>query len=302
LANEAKRRFTAVEVDEVSLVGSPANEVPFHVIKNKQAEDPTMNASAKAQGDTEKVTLAHTTDASEDIVSKCLSSVDKIIGNVVALAKSSGAAPATTVEDTDVEKNLTAVSEVLAANGVTGDALKAALSGLEKAFPDFLKKPKGAKAKADAEEEKNAKTKKSADEEEGSAATDLVAMLSKAARLTPSRMEKLSQAADLLKLVIEGVGHGESPDTKAPKGSVPASGIQSQVAKGDEDGVTAVAKSLENVTTQVADGFQKITATLKSLTDRLEAVETAKPASDSASGNSTDTKTTKSKSLFAGVV
>jgi hypothetical protein len=31
-------------------------------------------------------------------------------------------------------------------------------------------------------------------------------------------------------------------------------------------------------------------------------VETAKPASDSASGNSTDTKTTKSKSLFAGVV
>jgi hypothetical protein len=298
MANKAERRFFHLEVDEVSLVGSPANEVPFHVIK-KQPEDPTMNAAQK--DGTETVVLAHKSEAPESAIAKSLQSVESMLSSVISLAKAATTpAPAALTEEEEVEKGaLSEATAILTKAGVTGDALTSALAGFKKALPAFLKKP-GAKKDEEDEEEKK-KTKKSAAEAESDSVANVVEHLAKAARFTPARLEKLAQAAELLKLVMEGVATGQSPDTKAPKGTSPASGIQSQVAKSDDD-MTAVSKALESITTSMATSLTEVTKALTALGARVDAVESAKPASDSASAAGTDTKTTKSASIFRGVV
>lgn len=284
---DAQRRFVDLEVDEVSLVGSPANEVPFLVTKSKRkVEDPSMVAKAEKQTeDSQTVQVEQSSEASAEVVRKCLASVESIVKNVVSIQKGEAQEPAE--EALDITKGVT-VAQLLAKSGMDGDTLKSALSALNKAGVDITKTLSAPADTAKAE------TPKAQSSEE---LMDMFSsVIQKAARLTPARVKQLQDAQELLKLVLEGVSVGESPKTKTPDGQNPGSGIQTQLAKSAEPS-EVVTKSLEAVTT----GLAQITTVLKGLSDRIETIEKAKPPSSSDGVTTTDTKKAKT-SLFAGVI
>lgn len=281
---DAQRRFIDLEVDEVSLVGSPANEVPFLVTKSKRKPEESMVAKAEKTEDSQTVQVEQTSEASAEVVRKCLQSVENIVKNVITMKGEESPA----VEPIDVTKGVT-VSDLLTKAGMEGDVLKSALSALTKAGVDTTKT---LSAPAPVETQKAEAPKAQTSED----AMEIFAqVIQKAARLTPARVKQLQDAQELLKLVLEGVSVGESPKTKTPEGQNPGSGIQTQLAKAAEP--TEVTKSLTSIT----EGMTQISTVLKGLSDRMELIEKAKPASSSDT-TTTDTKKAKGASLFAGVI
>jgi hypothetical protein len=284
---DPQRRFIDLEVDEVSLVGSPANEVPFLVTKSKRKpEDSSMVAKAEKTEDSQTVQVEQTSEASAEVVRKCLKSVENIVKNVITMKGEE--LPA--VESIDVTKGIT-VSDLLTKAGMEGDVLKSALGALAKAGVDTTKM---LSAPAAVETTKAVETPKAQTSED--VMEVFAQVIQKAARLTPARVKQLQDAQELLKLVLEGVSVGESPKTKTPDGQNPGSGIQTQLAKAAEP--TEVTKSLVAIT----EGMTQISTVLKGLSERMESLEKAKPASSSDAPNTTDTKKAKGASLFAGVI
>lgn len=291
MPKEAKRRFQAVDVEEISLVGTPANETPFYVVKNKKTENPDMAAKA-TNGGTETVSLA-SAPPSDDAVAKCLASVSSIVNNVALLAKGQPAQTQTETtkgEEKSNEAETDPTVALLTKAGLTKEAAASTVETLKKAGI----------ALSSVVTQTTTKSEKTEEESENELAELVAGSISKAARFTPARMSQLKNAYEALKLVIEGVEQGAAPATKTPKGTSPGSGIGSQIAKGEDGG------SLVAAVTQLAEAVQKSmeinTTKTKELADRLEAIEKAKPASDSEGSGTTEEKTTKSKSLFAGLV
>ncbi len=283
MSKDAKRRFHDLEVNEVSLVGSPANETPFYVIKNKQKNGETnMVATASKQGGSETILLSDSApNGADEVISKCMASVASIVGKVAEVAKGA-AKPEATPESAEVTDPTEAA---LIKAGVSAEVAKATAAVFAKA--NLTLTPGDVKKSAE-------EATPAVDPSEAFAQTVL-----KAARLTPSRIAQLSQAADLIKLALEGVEQGTSPATKPPKGTVPGSGIGSQIAKGEE---TELSKMIQGLTEAITKGFDAVGTNVKALNERVESIEKAKPAGDSEGSGTTDSKTPVQKSIFSGVV
>lgn len=329
MPKDAKRRFVGLDTQEVSLVDSPANEVEFLVVKN-DTEDQRMSATAKKQREAEG---GDDNDESSD-VSKALAHVDGIVAKITQLV-TKGERPAAPAEggddsddddsetkETDTEKAAKSLKSVLAKCGMDATMSKTVYASLKAAgfdlsskasaekgaFPFPPKKPKG-KAGADDEEdddEKPAKTKKSVELVDEADAPLTMAMLAtavqKAAAFTPARIKALTDAQEILKLVLEAVTPGTSPDSKVP--AVSSHGNQSGI-----DDLTKPNTKPSVPTMKSADSDHEVVKLIKSLAgavdglvDRVQAIEKARPGSNSvADEGGTDSNVQKS-SMWKGVL
>src|SRR4029079_13241405 len=106
MGRDAKKRFIDLHVCEVSLVDSPANEVPFHVVKQKRKpEDLDMVAKASS-AEAATVQVEHDSDAPADTIRRVLKSVENIVKSATGVRVMEPEKTAT--ESVDISKGATA--------------------------------------------------------------------------------------------------------------------------------------------------------------------------------------------------
>jgi len=316
MPKEAKRRFVGLETDEVSLVDAPANEVEFLVVKNQ--EDPSMSATATKK-EAVRVPLEVIEGEGGDAVAKALEHVSGIVDKISSLvntrketkAPKEGDEPTEggdgdDAEDGDTEETPTekaaSLKSVLEKCGVdTAMAKKVAAAMKAAGFAAGL--PSGKKPKP-GEEDASMKTKKSTEGDETEEPLTMAALataVQKAAAFTPQRIKALQNAQDILKLVLEAVTPGTSPDST----------VEPVQTHGNPSSVTELTnpKKKPTVPTMKSEEGDKVVELLKSLStavgglvDRVEAIEKARPASNSLGEGGTDTNTKKSGSIWSGVL
>lgn len=307
MPQNAKRRFVGLDVEEVSLVDSPANQVEFLVTKSTEDEEMSENGGAS---ETERV-MTETLVADDAAVTKALEQVSKIVDKIEQIAKGSqqpvpetpsaetseeNVAEVTTDEaEVDVEKSVETLLKTL---GFEGDAFEAAKKKLEKAGfknPGF----KGMKAPL-------AKTQKAESIEDTDGAVPLtlesfVDAVSKAKAFTPARVEKLLKLQEIVKELIESIGVGQSPNTNVP--TVQTHPNNSQVRPTGTSEPLRVAKSeLEGLTEAITKSLEPLVETVKSLSGRVEAIEKARPAGNALPENETDTNVKKNANFWSGIL
>jgi hypothetical protein len=325
-----------LDVDETSLVDSPANESEFLVLKN--TEDSEMGAEAAAKTESTETTEAERIQVEVpeggEQVAKALEHVNAIVDNVAKMAAGNGnseenkpdtdpaPAPEGGDEDGDAEptdEEVQKANEAAARKAAKAAFAKAGLKGedLDKAVNTLMEKAGFGKlpfpgAKPFGKGGKTKKTEKSATEQhaedwngETSLTMDgLAEAVNKAKAFTPARIAKLAEAMEILKLVIESVQPNMSPKTR-PSGSTQfgASGIsdlsagaKKPVVKSEEDAITEGFK-------EVAKAIESIGGSVGKLNERIESIEKARAPSNSVEEDGgTDTKTAKSDGLWSGVL
>lgn len=318
---EAKRRFVGLNTEEVSLVDTPANEVEFLVVKN--TEDPSMGATAKVEKEVVPVELDATAD---DNVTKALAHVSGIVDKIAGLVNTKKEAKAPSGEEpsndstedaadegetetetettetgeteaADVSKGGTSMKSVLQACGMDKAMIKTVMAKMKAAGFMAGDAPAGKPPQGGAQ--KTSKAAKTGDDAPFTM-LDFAAAVQKAAAFTPARIEALKQVQETLKLMLEAVAPGSAPDANVPK--VQSHGNASAVA------TLTTPNTKPNVPTMKSS--DELVETLKALGDglatvstRLEAIEKARPASNSADPEgATDTGTKKNTSLWSGVL
>jgi len=286
-----KRRFEDLQVNEVSLVDSPAIEVEFLVTKNHTEDSMPKDDETTSETETTKTTVP-VTQAAEgpaEAVQKALSHVKDIVSDVTKAL--SGNKEAATPAPAASEKP---------AEPAAGGAEKTEVAKTEpKTEPKEGEKP----ATEDKAVVEGLVTK---------ALDSFTATIEtlKAARMTAGRMEKIKSAIDALKMVIEGIGEGESPDTKTPTDAKLESGIKpstpepvikaADLAKVVEDVTKAV---VDRVTVALKEIDTNVTKAIDGVKGRVEAIEKARPA-PTGDGDGDTAKVTKSQggSFWGGLV
>lgn len=316
MPKQAKRRFVGLNTEEVSLVDSPANEVDFLVIKNQ--EKPRMAGQAQ-----EKATLAiDVEDDGDTNVVKALEHVNSIvskIGGIVGTKKESKPpAEGDKKDDDDSEDNdgdtegtetAKSLEDVFAGlDAATAKTLKASLKKAGFPFPPKPGKGKGkGKASADDDDEDDEKkTKKSAAADESDAPltlAGLVGVVQKAAAFTPARVKALQDAQEILKIVLEAVAPGKSPNANVPvvesHGNVATTDTLTKPNK--KPTITGTLKSSDEP--EVVELIKSLSGAVGTLLTRVEAIEKGRPASNSVGDDGPpDTTTQKSKSIWSGVL
>lgn len=213
--------------------------------------------------------------------------------------------------DTDAAADTTkSMKSVLEKCGLDPTVMKTVMSKLKAAgfsggAPPFAKKPKAGEDDAEGDDKKK-KTKKAATADDAADApltmASLASAVQKAAAFTPARIKSLQEAHEILKIVLEAVTPGTSPDNKTP--AVQTHGNPSSVTE-----LTNPNKK-PSVPTMKSEGGDELVSTLKNLATsvegllgRVEAIEKARPASNSVdSDGATDTNAKKSRSLWGGVL
>jgi hypothetical protein len=309
LPAQPKRRFLKLNVGEVSLVDSPANEVEFLVTKN--LEDQVMG---EQQETAERVVVEQ--PAGESDVASVLKHVNAIVENIAnvvvkttkaspaAIAAATGAGDeeseeahdAEVVDDADVEKSSFAAMMKAAGVKMTPEQMeKLKASGFDPAqkFPT-AKKPaeKTTKAKATTDAEAFAETALTIE--------GLSSMISKAKKFTPGRIEKLKGAVEALKGLLEEID-------SIPQGTNPGvspGGSTSFGASGIKESMTS--KSVASDEPSMSDVLKAVTGlaeTVKGLAGKVETIEKARPASASLEAEGGTEKTVKkSASLWGGIL
>lgn len=206
-------------------------------------------------------------------------------------------------EPTEADTAKASMKAVLEKCGMDAAMVKTVVSKLKAAgfsggAPPFGKKPKGKE-----EDDTADKTSKNVDDANAPLTmATLASAVSKAAAFTPARIKALQDAQDILKLVLEAVAPGTSPDSKVPV-------VQTH---GNPSSVSDLTKpnTKPSVPTMKSEGGDELVTTLKSLADavgglltRVEVIEKTRPASNSADPEgATDTGAKKSRSIWGGVL
>lgn len=276
-----KRRFVDLQVDEVSLVDTPANEIPFLVTKNHTEDDDMTVKSAPATEEqttkgAEAVPVTQTETAAPEAVQKALDAVNSIVAKVASLVEKAAPAAPAAAGDKPAEEKPTEKAAEKPAEAAPATAA-AAVATVTKSAEELM--------------------------------VELSETIQKGARLTPARVEQIKQAIDTLKLVIEGVAQGTSPSTNTPQAANVPSGIQSQlganekpvIKAGDVDvaeGFAKLTKAIEGLT----ESLTKSVETQKALEQRVEQIEKAKPAPSGEGEQGTNTTTKKSTGMWTGIL
>lgn len=299
---EAKRRFLALKVDEVSLVDSPANEQEFIVLKRLEPEENTMGEAAKnetvttvATATPEAATAAEgkETKQQQEVVAVEVSKADtnaQVLAKLEQFTEVIAKLATGKTEDAEVEKAKKAKADKekeetmrkkLGDAGLKGVALQKALD----AYLDEEGVTKSAEAPAEVDTEDAATTK---------TLEALVDVIQKAKSFTPKREEKMKTLlADLKKLMDD---MSNTPATQAPSNNLP-SGLSAG------SGLSDVKKSLDELIATMKNQSESQVATTKALTERLETIEKARMPSQATPTEVTATKTEDvKKGLWAGVL
>lgn len=202
-------------------------------------------------------------------------------------------------EPTETDTAKASMKAVLEKCGMDAAMVKTAMSKLKAAgfsggAPPFGKKPK-------AEDDNADKTSKNADDVSAPLTmATLASAVTKAAAFTPARIKALQDAQDILKLVLEAVAPGTSPDSKVPV-------VQTH---GNPSSVSDLTKPNTKPSVPTMKSGDELVTTLKSLADavgglltRVEVIEKTRVASNSADPDgATDTGAKKSRSIWGGVL
>lgn len=301
MPTQPKRRFLKLNVGEVSLVDSPANEKEFLVTKNLEE-----NVMGEQQANAAERVEIEAAAGSESTVSDVLKHVSTIVENIAKAVKAeqpAASAPAIAAatavetdseEDAEVEKSLTEALKAMGIEPTAEQLAKAKKAGFK--FPT-AKKPL----------EKETK-KASTPEGEAIAETALTieglsTLISKAKKFTPGRIEKLKGAVEALKGLLEeidSVPQGTNPGV-SPSGSTSfgPSGVKSLVAGENVD----TSKSNEPTMADVLKAVNGLAEVVKGLGAEVESVKKARPASESLEGKGgTDTEVKKSAGMWSGIL
>jgi len=313
LSNQLKQRFLSLDVDEISVVDTPAVEVEFLVAKRLEeepmetAEETVTETNNESQPEVVSVESESTHDDAE--VTKALAHVASMVENVakaagVKLAPETQAATEEASEDEETEEQATEKAakgmggmrdmymKQLKGAGIKGDALKTAMEKFDKQFKPFQP---GASTqppvKKNAEPETPQPTAEELAEQQTLKALEgLEAAIQKAKRFTPAREAALKQALETLKALYE--------DMKAvPQGASPATTVPGNTSFGSS-GVQALTKSIEQLTQTVSKSVEG----QAELAQRVEAIEKSRTPSQSIEDEGgTETQETK-KSFWSGVL
>lgn len=289
MSNEAKQRFLALDVAEVSVVDTPAVEVEFLVVKRKQEQEMSQEAPQATAPATNAPVLVPTTTTVET-TKATENAMSQVIELVSQIAKAAGVQPVDeevveAAADENVEKAKKGLGAVrksyrtaLKASNVTGDAYKAAM----KAFDDSHKTEETTTTKA-AEPAVDATT---------TALGDLEMAISKAKMFTPERQLAMAQALATLKGVLEemtSIPQGTNPKTNTPAMSTsPFTGV-------------AVAKALEDMTTVISKALEDQAKLLVDTAKRVETIEKTRQPGNALTTEQTEKPVAKKASLWSGV-
>jgi len=310
LPTQPKRRFLKLNVGEVSLVDSPANEKEFLVTKNLE-ENVMGEQQANAA---ERVEIEQAAGGESDVAS-VLKHVSTIVENIAkavkaengqasapAIAAATGTPAATeSEEDEDVEKSLTEALKAMGIEPTAEQLAKAKKAGFDPAqkFPT-AKKPLEKETKKAAA----APTEAEAVAETVLTIEGLSSLITKAKKFTPGRIEKLKGAVEALKGLLEeidSVPQGTNPGV-SPSGTTTfgASGIKGSLTAGDN---VDTSKAKEPTMADVLKAVNGLAEVVKGLGGEVESIKKARPASESLEGKGgTDTETKKSAGLWSGLL
>lgn len=273
-----------------------------------------MGAQAATQNDDAVRVPVEVSDG--EAVAKAMEHVNGIVDKITSLVTTKSAEPTGDADDDATDDNTASdddaatidtskatVKGVLAAMGLKGKAMKEAMAKLKKAgFDPDMAFPSA-----------KAPITKSADD--GDAGDDDVVMsdddqpltigaVRKAAAFTPTRVKQIQEAAETLKLILEAIGVGKVPATRTP-------GVENHSNPSNVNNL-ASPKRKPVMKSADGDGGEDLATVLKSLGDalgkmdeRLEAIEKARPGSNSVEddADTTDTDSTPvEKSIWGGVL
>jgi hypothetical protein len=289
-----------LKVDEVSLVDLPANESDFVVVKSQAAQEEEImsgkNATAETENNTERVPV-EVPDSSDPNVAKALEHVSNIVESITKSLQTPAAKPAETVEETDKAKNKKGggysmrdmvktllpkasedeISKHLETLKKSGLDVEAVLAATTKAVETAPAAPAPA---APTREE---------------VLSDFIDAVSKAKSFTPERIDALKQMMETLKLMLQEVAPGASPNTSTPPLKVsPSSGIQDLMAN---KSLEPLVKALEGL----KEAVEKSNAKVEGLEKEVTAIKSAKPAPASEQDDSAAPKPVK-KGFWGGVL
>lgn len=303
MPKKATRRFVGLDTEEVSLVDAPANEVEFLVTKNQ--EDRMVQAAQTNASGAERVPVEV---GDGEAVAKAMEHVNGIVANIMEMVTQKSAATEskeeastegdeTPEEEVDTEKG--SIKSILAAMGMKGDAMKTAMEKLKKAGFDPNMKFPNAKAPVSKAAEGEEEQTEDDDQVNLDSVPLTIGAIQKAAAFTPTRVSQLQSAVETLKLVLEAIGVGQVPKTRTP-------GVETH---GNPSSTRGLAGAEKKPVMKAADG--DLAAVLKSLGDavgglseRLEAIEKTRTASNSVEddADNTDTDTKTQKSMWSGLL
>lgn len=319
MGNEAKQRFLELDVGEISLVDSPANEQEFIVVKRLTKEDgdmaentevkksdagvsePLANNSApeKVQVEVEKAT--------NDAVEKAMAQVTELVDNIAKAANAHTHAVSKNDEgtsddnnpDTDVEKGKKPdmrgmYKAQLEKAGVKGESLEKAMTEFDKALGGF--KPGKDTQPPVKKNNDDADGIEGADVETQKALVALEKAIQKAKAFTPKREAALKAAIETLTGLMKELMPKDIPQNTSPATTVPESPKYGESSVVD---LTKMMGELKEVLTSKLSEVQDVT---KGLTERLETIEKTRNPSTSVEGEGgTDTNEVK-KSFWANVL
>lgn len=284
MANEAKQRFVELEVGEVSIVDSPANEKEFAVIKNLNEEVGDMAddnvkknmdeaSEGESQQDTPEKVSVEVDKATDAAVAKAMEQVTEMIGTIskaVGAATEKGGEPET--KPKGVEKS------------EKQDGEKSTKEAGDAEVQKDVENADGQETSDDTSEDSVEKT-----------LTALAQAVEKAKRFTPKREAALKAALAQLTTLAKELGVTEIPVGASPPVSTPKGAMFGASS-------TGVSKALEELTTKLNEALAGVQETTKGLTERVEKMEgTRMPSKSVDDEGGTDTQKTE-KSFWAGVL
>lgn len=195
-------------------------------------------------------------------------------------------------ESADVTKSL---KTILQACGLNKSQMATAMAKLKAAGFMAGDMPAGKPPKNGAQ-----KTTKASDGDAPFTMANFAEAVTKAAAFTPARIEQLKQMQETLKLMLEAVTPGTSPDSTVPQVQTHSNpSAVSNLTKPNTKPSVPTMKSSDEVVTLI----KSLAGAVDGLVDRVAAIEKARPASNSADAEgATDTNTEKSTSLWRGVL
>ncbi len=307
MPTQAKRRFLKLNVGEVSLVDSPANEVEFLVTKN--LEENVMGE--QHQNAAERVEIEQAAGGESEVAS-VLKHVSTIVENIAKAVKAEGgqasvpaivaATPAPAADDdedeADVEKS---IADALKAAGI--EPTEEQMKKMKKAGFDPSQKFPTAKKPL----EKTAKAAKPTESETAAETVltieGLSSLIAKAKKFTPTREAALKSAVEALKALLEDISEipqGTNPGV-SPSGTTTfgASGVKDLSSGSNVD----TSKSKDATMADVLKAVQGLAKVVEGLGTEVESIKKARPASESLEAKGgTDTETKKSAGMWSGLL
>jgi hypothetical protein len=326
-----KRKFLDLGVDEISLVDEPANESPILVMKRKEQAQMSTQATAEitatedATDDTavtksESETSAEVIeiDAGEETPADIVKQLQGIAEKLVAKAKGDDESEEST-EKAGEKKMPPFMAKAQEEKAKKAAALRKTLkgAGLDDAKINAAVKAAFGDSGLGLDKAPVKKTAGDVDEETAMRAMELMATaISKAKKFTPKRVQELQDVVTKLNLLLGEVTE-ETPakaafgpsgisteGTGAPPMAAPVQDTAATGGPGNPRNAITKGVDADALTEAVSKALAPLAEALTGLNGRVESIEKSRTPKTAVEEGETETttETTKSKSLWSGVL